>query len=138
MVQVPRAVRNAVYRHIFKYNGLSLEETIRTQDIAEITYQDENGRDIHPRNLYVNMIMKSLKSRGYVRDTFAWKHHYYVLTKDGEAFIRRELDIDDVVRPDPCSKQIAEKPQEERRDRAGFRRGDRRGDRAERPAPRRE
>ena len=71
------------------------------------------------------MIMNSLKSRGYVKDTFAWRHHYYLLTETGEKYIRKELDIEDTIRPDPCVKQIAQKPQEERRERTGFARADR-------------
>lgn len=72
MVFVPKVVRLAILKHLFEHNGLSLEDTLRTQDIKHITYKDEKGNDVHPRNLYVNIVLKSLSSKGYVKDTFAW------------------------------------------------------------------
>lgn len=56
--------------------------------------------------------MKSLSSKEYVTDTFCWCRHYFLLTKKGEEYIRDVLDIDANIRPDPCTKVIAEKPVE--------------------------
>ena len=110
MVHVPQAVKKTVYGHLFKHNGLTMKATIRTQDVDGLVYRDANGKQYGCRNLYVNSLMKSLKSRGYVKDTFTWESHYYMLTKSGEDFIRYELDIDVNTRPDPCSKPMVEKP----------------------------
>lgn len=104
MVFVPKVVRLAILKHLFKHNGLSLEDTLRTQEVQQIVYKDDKGNNLHPRNLYVNMVMKSLCSKRYVKDTFAWQHHYYLLTREGEQYIRQVLDIEQHVRPDPCTK----------------------------------
>lgn len=53
------------------------------------------------------MVLKSLESKKYIKDTYAWRHHYFMLTEEGEKFIRNELDIGEFTRPDPCSKSLA-------------------------------
>uniref|UniRef100_A0A3P8TPI1 Plectin/eS10 N-terminal domain-containing protein n=1 Tax=Amphiprion percula TaxID=161767 RepID=A0A3P8TPI1_AMPPE len=37
--------------------------------------------------------MASLKSRGYVRETFVWKHAYYYLTNEGIVYLRDYLHL---------------------------------------------
>lgn len=88
MVFVPKEVKLAVYKHLFKNNGITIPETNRTCQINIIKYKDASGNDVHPRNLYVNMVLKSLESRKYIKDTYAWRHHYFMLTDEGEKFIR--------------------------------------------------
>lgn len=39
---------------------------------AKLLGQDPEGNTIVTRNLYVMKLMNSLKSRGYVRETFSW------------------------------------------------------------------
>ncbi|KAH0571381.1 Ribosomal protein S10 [Spironucleus salmonicida] len=114
MVHVPEVVKRTVYNHLFKNNGLVMKDTVRTQGVEGLVYKDAEGNDCLCRNLYVNCLMKSLKSRNYVKDTFTWQSHYFMLTKAGEDYIRYELDIDTIVRPTPCAKQIVQAPQPER------------------------
>ena len=104
MVFVPKSVKTAIYRHLFKHGSLSIPETHRTCNLEMIKCIDEEGKITHPRNLYVNMVMKSMESRGFIKDTFAWRHHYFLLTPNGEKFIQRELDLGAEVRPDYCAK----------------------------------
>lgn len=42
-------------------------------------------------NLEVMHVMASLKSRGFVRETSAWKHLYYYITTQGVTYLRDYL-----------------------------------------------
>ena len=83
-------------------------------------------------NLQVLMLMKSLTSREYVRNTFSWQYNYYYLTEEGINYLREYLALPATVAP-----QTKRAPPSQRssggRD-GGFSRDGRRG---ERPAFRR-
>lgn len=111
MVHIPKAVYKAVYAHLYENASLALKEYWRVGNVPGITYVDENGKLCNPTYLHVNCIMQSLESRGVVKDTFAWRHHYYLLTEKGEQFIRKELDLTDDVLPTPYSKPNIKPPQ---------------------------
>jgi len=51
------------------------------------------------RNIIVINILKSLHSRGFVRETFNWQWRYYYLTDAGLAFLRKTLGLADEVKP---------------------------------------
>ena len=42
-------------------------------------------------NLQVMMIVKSLKSKGFLQDVFSWQWDYYTITNKGVAFLAKEL-----------------------------------------------
>ena len=42
-------------------------------------------------NLQVMMIIKSLKSRGFVQEVFCWQWAYYTVTNKGVQFLVKEL-----------------------------------------------
>ena len=44
-------------------------------------------------NLNVMLIMKSLKSKKYVEETFSWQWSYYVVTNEGVKYLRERLGI---------------------------------------------
>jgi len=133
MVHVPKVVYAAVYGYLFTQGSLALKETHRKEYNEDISYTNAEGKQEQVRNLYINMIMKSLCSRGFVKDTFAWRHHYYMLTDAGEEFIRKELCLGENVKPRPFMKAATQRPDalRERGDRP-FRRDGDRGDRGER------
>ena len=88
---------------------------------------EEDAEEVTVRNLYVIKLMQSLKSRGYVKETFSWQWYYYYLTDEGIAHLRTYLNIPEEVVPNTLKRQENERtarPQE--RD---FRRGGDRGDR---------
>ena len=73
--------RDAIYENLFR-EGVMVAEKIckRTQ-----------GR-MHPdvtsvSNLLVIKACQSLTSRGLVKQQFAWRHYYWVLTNEGEFLI---------------------------------------------------
>jgi len=52
-----------------------------------------------PFPLEVMMLMKSLKSRGYVKELFNWRHLYYFLTEEGVEYLREYLHLPPSVIP---------------------------------------
>merc|ERR1712235_195669 len=51
------------------------------------------------RNLEVIKAMQSLKSRGYVRENFAWRHYYWYLTNEGIQYLRDFLHLPPEIVP---------------------------------------
>jgi small subunit ribosomal protein S10e len=58
-------------------------------------------------NLQVLKLMESLTSRGYVRRTYTWKHHYWFLTPEGITYLREYLNLPDIIVPNTLKKQAA-------------------------------
>merc|ERR1712142_653965 len=54
--------------------------------------------------------MTSLKSRGYVRENFAWRHFYWYLTNEGIEYLRDYLHLPPEIVPSTLRK--ATKPSE--------------------------
>jgi small subunit ribosomal protein S10e len=42
-------------------------------------------------NLHVQMIVKSLKSKGFLQEVFSWQWAYYTITNKGVAYLVKEL-----------------------------------------------
>merc|ERR1712150_92235 len=72
-------------------------------------------KDLEVPNLQVIKAMTSLKSRGYVRENFAWRHYYWYLTNEGIQYLRDYLHLPPEIVPATLRK--AAKPT----DRAGYR-----------------
>ncbi|KNC47696.1 uncharacterized protein AMSG_03927 [Thecamonas trahens ATCC 50062] len=77
-------------------------------------------------NLEVMNTMKSLKSRGFVRETYAWQYSYYFLTDEGLDYIREFLHLPATIIPATLKKT----QQSQVRNAGG--RDDRRGGRGDR------
>merc|ERR1719262_1425634 len=79
-------------------------------------------------NLQVIKALTSLKSRGYVKEQFAWRHYYWYLTNEGIQYLRDYLHLPPEIVPATLRK--AAKPNEGRswnRDQRGDQRGPPRG-----------
>merc|ERR1711962_1646611 len=63
-------------------------------------------------NLQVIKALTSLKSRGYVREQFAWRHYYWYLTNEGIQYLRDYLHLPPEIVPATLRK--ATKPSEGR------------------------
>ncbi|GAB2221977.1 hypothetical protein Droror1_Dr00013174 [Drosera rotundifolia] len=61
--------------------------------------------EIDVPNLQVIKLMQSFKSREFVRETFAWMHHYWFLTNDGIEFLRTYLNLPSEIVPATLKKQ---------------------------------
>jgi small subunit ribosomal protein S10e len=50
-------------------------------------------------HLHCFLVMRSLKSRGFLTEIFSWQWHYYFLTKEGVNFLREYLGLPSNVVP---------------------------------------
>ena len=49
--------------------------------------------------------LQSLKSRGYVKEQFAWRHHYWYLTNEGIQYLRDFLHLPPEIVPSTLKRQ---------------------------------
>lgn len=68
------------------------------RDGVIVAKKDKHPKSMHPdiygvSNVKVIRAMTSLKSKGCVRETFAWKHSYYYITNDGVAYQQNYLHL---------------------------------------------
>ncbi|XP_066873700.1 plectin isoform X1 [Kogia breviceps] len=69
-----------------------------------VAKKDRRPRSPHPHvpgvtNLQVTRAMASLRARGLVRETFAWRHFYWYLTNEGIAHLRQYLHLPPEIVP---------------------------------------
>ncbi|GAA6233266.1 uncharacterized protein LOC124074219 [Lates japonicus] len=93
---MPLADLKAIYELLFK-------------DGVIVAKKDKHPQSMHPdiktvSNLQVIRAMGSLKSKGYIRETFAWKHAYYYLTNEGTAYLRDYLHLPPEIMPAPLQR----------------------------------
>lgn len=86
----------AIYEHLFR-------------DGVMVAKKDKRPQTMHPEipgveNLHVIRAMGSLKSRGYVKETFAWKHFYWYLTNAGIVYLRDYLHLPPEIVPTPLQR----------------------------------
>merc|ERR1712002_974073 len=96
--------RIAIYENLFK-DGVMVA-------IKDFNLPKHNELD-KVKNLEVIKAMQSLKSRGYVRENFAWRHHYWYLTNEGIQYLRDYLHLPPEIVPATLRK--AAKPSEQSR-----------------------
>merc|ERR1719158_1347152 len=56
-------------------------------------------------NLHVMKALTSLKSRGYVKEQFAWRHFYWYLTNEGIQYLRDYLHLPPEIVPSTLKRQ---------------------------------
>ncbi|XP_040899535.1 plectin isoform X4 [Toxotes jaculatrix] len=83
------------------------------RDGVIVAKKDKRPQIKHPEvegvsNLQVIRAMGSLKSRGYVKETFAWRHFYWYLTNEGIVYLRDYLHLPPEIVP--ASLQRVRKP----------------------------
>jgi small subunit ribosomal protein S10e len=57
-------------------------------------------------NLHVMKALQSLKSRGYVKEQFAWRHYYWYLTNEGIQYLRDYLHLPPEIVPSTLKRQM--------------------------------
>lgn len=58
-----------------------------------------HSNDLPVSNIEVLALLKSLSSRGYVKETFNWRWFYYCLTEEGIDYLREYLALPEEVVP---------------------------------------
>ncbi|XP_057289671.1 40S ribosomal protein S10-like [Hydractinia symbiolongicarpus] len=87
---ISKANRIAIYESLFK-DGVMV--AIKDFNLAK------HGDQEKVRNLEVIKAMQSLKSRGYVRENFAWRHYYWYVTNEGIQYLRDFLHLPPEIVP---------------------------------------
>jgi len=117
---MPKKDRIAIYEYLFKEGVMVAEKDFHAPK--------------HPAlekvaNLHVIKALQSLKSRGYVKEQFAWRHYYWYLTNEGIQYLRDFLHLPPEIVPPTLKRQVktessrprTQKPDENRPQRDGGR-----------------
>jgi len=81
-------------------------------------------------NLHVMKTLNSLKSRGYVKEQFAWRHYYWYLTNEGVNYLRDYLNLPQEIVPGTMKQKARTETQRAKPlDRPAYRDGGAGGDR---------
>ncbi len=75
---------------------ISVEGTIV---VKQDFYLETHSADLAIPNIEVLSLLKSFKSKAYVRETFNWRFHYYYLTPEGITYLRQYLALPEDVVP---------------------------------------
>lgn len=92
---MPKKNRVAIYEALFKDGVL----------VAEKDFTMDKHGSIEVPNLHVVKAMMSLKSRGYVKEQFAWRHYYWYLTNEGIQYLRDFLHLPPEIVPSTLKRQ---------------------------------
>jgi len=93
---MPKKNRVAIYEHLFKEGVLTAEKNFNAPKHSEL-------KEIP--NLQVIKALTSLKSRGYVKEQFAWRHYYWSLTNEGIQYLRDFLHLPPEIVPATLKRQ---------------------------------
>jgi len=115
---VPKEHRNLVYAYLFREGVMVAKKDFfaaKHHLISQVS------------NLELIQLMKSLKSRSYVKETFSWGWYYWTLTEEGITYLRGYLHLPEEVVPNTMKARKSEaeyerRPAFEREDRPRFRR----------------
>uniref|UniRef100_A0A2I3GG85 Small ribosomal subunit protein eS10 n=1 Tax=Nomascus leucogenys TaxID=61853 RepID=A0A2I3GG85_NOMLE len=83
---MPKKNRIAIYKLLFKEGVMVAKNDVHTPKHLELA-------DKNVPNLHVMKAMQSLKSRGYLKEQFAWRHFYWYLTNEGIQYLRNYLHL---------------------------------------------
>eukprot|EP00088_Acartia_fossae_P065114 TRINITY_DN801_c0_g2_i1.p2 TRINITY_DN801_c0_g2~~TRINITY_DN801_c0_g2_i1.p2 ORF type:complete len:155 (-),score=78.84 TRINITY_DN801_c0_g2_i1:3-467(-) len=121
---MPKSHRVAIYELLFKEGVMVAERNTKLPKHPEL--------ETIP-NLHVIKALTSLESKGFVREQFAWRHHYWYLTNEGTRYLRDYLHLPSEIVPatmktkkvnsDPAARPTAARSRlrEGEGDRSGYR-----------------
>lgn len=93
---MPKKDRVAVYEYLFKEGVL-----VAKKDFHAAKHPDLENVP----NLHVIKALQSLKSRGLVKEQFAWRHYYWYLTNEGIQYLRDFLHLPPEIVPSTLKRQ---------------------------------
>merc|ERR1712127_383448 len=97
---MPKKNRIAIYEHLFKEGVMVAKKDFNLPKHPEL--------EIVP-NLHVITALTSLKSRGYVKEQFAWRHYYWYLTNEGIQYLRDFLHLPPEIVPATLKRQARQR-----------------------------
>ena len=84
MVLVSRENRRTTFEYILREGVIVVKKD---------AYLPTHGQVSTVPNLHIMMIVKSLKSRGYLNEVYTWGWNYYFLTNAGVKYLIQELGL---------------------------------------------
>lgn len=90
--------RIKIYEYLFKEGVM-----VAKKDYHAPKHPDPELENIP--NLQVIKALQSLKSRGYVKEQFAWRHFYWYLTNEGIEYLRSYLHLPPEIVPSTLKRQ---------------------------------
>merc|ERR1712098_440813 len=93
---MPKKNRVSIYENLFKEGVMVAEKDFHAPKHPEL--------ETIP-NLQVIKALTSLKSRGYVKEQFAWRHFYWYLTNEGIQYLRDYLHLPMEIVPATLKRQ---------------------------------
>ena len=93
---MPKKNLVAIYEHLFKEGVMVAKKDTHAPKHPELEQVP---------NLHVIKALTSLKSRGYVKEQFAWRHFYWYLTNEGIAYLRNYLHLPPEIVPATLKRQ---------------------------------
>ena len=109
---IPKKNRDDVYRFLFTEGVIACQKnrTLKWQGVL-------GGKKFQVPVHQVWYLMRSFKSRGLVKEQFAWRHFYWFLNDDGINYLRQYLHLPDTVVPNSMKKSanLGDERQFERR-----------------------
>merc|ERR1712189_88051 len=88
--------QRAIYEHLFKEGVMVAKKDHHAPKHPELEQVP---------NLHVIKALTSLKSRGYVKEQFAWRHYYWYLTNEGINYLRNYLHLPPEIVPSTLKRQ---------------------------------
>merc|ERR1712173_252264 len=85
----------AIYENLFKEGCM----------VAKKDTHAPKHPELEVPNLQVIKSLTSLKSRGYVKEQFAWRHYYWYLTNEGIQYLRDYLHLPPEIVPSTLKRQ---------------------------------
>merc|ERR1712114_30733 len=93
---IPKKNRVAIYEYLFKEGVL----------VAKKDPFAAKHSEIEVPNLHVIKALTSLKSKGFVREQFAWRHYYWYLTNEGIQYLRDYLHLPSEIVPSTLKRAL--------------------------------
>lgn len=91
---MPKENRKAIYEYLFDKGVIVAKK--------DFTSKHPHVKEIP--NLHVIKALQSMKSRGYVKEQFAWRHYYWSLTNEGIQYLRDYLHLESQTQPETLRK----------------------------------
>ncbi|MCI3325416.1 eS10 family ribosomal protein, partial [Escherichia coli] len=73
--------------------------------VAKKDFFSPKHPEVDVPNLHVIKALQSLKSKGFVREQFAWRHYYWYLTNEGIQYLRDFLHLPAEIVPSTLKRQ---------------------------------
>lgn len=91
---MPKDNRKAIYEYLLDKGVIVAKK--------DFTCKHPHVKEIP--NLHVIKALQSMKSRGYVKEQFAWRHYYWYLTNEGIQYLRDYLHLPSQTLPETLRK----------------------------------